>query len=940
MKRNQLACALAALLLAPVAGTAFAQSTSDTNAGTPAPSASNTKQLETVSVTGSRIRGVDMATSQPVISIDRQQIEKSGYTTVDQLLSNLPVATTDLGRSTNNNVNSEAGSSTIDLHYLGAQRTLVLVNGRRWSTQLDGTTDITTIPISIIERIDVLKDGASTIYGSDAVAGVVNIITKDHMDGVEAHINYGKYGNGDGTSKTADFTAGTHSEKGSIVFNVQHTEADAVPDSAYAISAAPYFGHPGVGLSSYPDHGVYADPLTGQTTSLLGGTPHSFSSATEGYNTNQLTDLLQGSKRDSIYSQLKYAFNDSISFRSTIAYNQRSTTGQLAAMPLGIGPNFGTTPLEQSLSLSPNSVYNPIPGEQISDIRRRTVEAGPRTTDNRNSDLHIDLGLDGSFDLGSHHFDWDTTYAYDHLSGSLTTDNEVNVANLANGLGPSFFNNGVATCGTPGAVIVGCTPINLLSSRGGLTPQQLAYIMYNDRASFDTTTHDFTANITANIAPLPAGDLSFAAGYEYRRLEGSFSPDSLTQAGFSSGNQASPTSGAYDVNEAYLEFSAPLLKDLPGAKSLSVDVSGRYSNYNNFGGTQNYKYGFTWQPIDDLLVRGSYSDGFRAPTINDLFAGAQAGFNAYTDPCDSVSGAAAFNPSTARNCVARGVPANYMQPNGYGAATVLPFTSGGNPNLQPEKSISKTLGLVYSPSYVPGLDLSLDWYKIRIRNVITELDASTILDQCYSQNSQAFCNLFTRAPNGSITTLNEAQINTGSEQTAGYDLHVGYRLPQMAFGSLRFAWDTNYVSQFQQVILPGQAPEQEVGLYSGGSPVFRVRSNLTANWSLGAWNAQWRVRYQSATSEDCVFDAQCNRPNYFNTSSGTVEPLNRVGAIVYNDAQVGYDFPWKGSLSISVNNIFARNPPILYTAPAVSSFDANYYDLPGRFWSLDYRQRF
>ncbi|MET0332139.1 MAG: TonB-dependent receptor [Dyella sp.] len=936
MKRNQLACALAALILAPVVGTAFAQSTSD--AGTSAPSASSAKQLETVSVTGSRIRGVDMATSQPVITIDRQQIEKSGYTTVDQLLANLPVATTDIGRATNNNSGTEAGSSTIDLHYLGAQRTLVLVNGRRWSTQLDGTTDISTIPISIIERVDVLKDGASTIYGSDAVAGVVNIITKDHMDGVEAHINYGKYGNGDGTSKTADFTAGMHSDKGSIVFNVQHTETNAVPDSAYAISSAPFFGHPGVGLSSYPDHGVYVDPLTGTTTSLLGGTPHPFSSATEGYNTNQQTDLLQASKRDSIYSQMKYDFNNNISFRSTIAYNQRTTNGQLAATPLGIGPDFGTTPLEQSLSLSPDSVYNPT-GEQISDIRRRTVEAGPRTSENKNNDLHIDLGLDGTFDLGSHHFDWDTTYAYDHLSANLTTNGEVNVANLANGLGPSFFNNGVATCGTPGNPIVGCTPINLLSSKGGLTPQQLAYIMYNDHASFDTTTHDFTANITGNIAPLPAGDLSFAAGYEYRRLEGSFNPDSITQAGFSSGNVASPTDGGYNVNEAYLEFSAPLLKDLPFAKSLNVDVSGRYSDYNNFGSTENYKYGFTWQPINDLLVRGSYSDGFRAPTIEDLFQGAAADFGTFNDPCDTVSGSASLNPTTARNCVARGVPANYQQTNGYGTQTPQPFITGGNDKLQPEKSVSKTLGLVYSPSYVPGLDLSLDWYKIRIRNVITELDATTVLDQCYNQSNEASCALLTRAPNGTITSLLETEVNIGSEQTSGYDLHVGYRLPQMAFGNLRFAWDTNYVNKFEQVILPGQAPQQDVGMYGGGAPVFRVRSNLTANWSLGSWNAQWRVRYQSALSEDCDFDSQCNRPNYVN-SSGTIEPLNRVGAIVYNDAQVGYDFPWKGSLSIGVNNIFARNPPILYTTSADSSFDANYYDLPGRFWFLDYRQRF
>jgi len=389
-----------------------------------------------------------------------------------------------------------------------------------------------------------------------------------------------------------------------------------------------------------------------------------------------------------------------------------------------------------------------------------------------------------------------------------------------------------------------------------------------------------------------------------------------------------------------VELRAPLLRDLPGAKELSVDVAGRYSDYSNFGSTKNYKYGFTWHPIDDLLVRGTYADGFRAPTIEDLFGGTADDFGFYNDPCDSVDGAAAGSAAIANRCAAHGVPANYTQPNGYGAQTNQPFKVGGNADLKPETSHSKTLGLVYSPSYLHGLDLSLDWYQINIRNTITTLTATDILDQCYRYNNDAYCGLLTRDANGAITSLNEVIRNIGSVKTEGYDFSAKYRLPQFSFGSLRLSWDVNYVEKFDQVTFAGQKAKSQVGFYDGTSPVWRVRSNVQADWSLGNWNAMWRMRYMSGLNEDCVFDDACNRPDHIDASSGTIQPLRHVGATTYHDVQVGYSFPWNGSVSVGVQNLFARKPPILYTTSAGSSFDANYYDLPGRFLFVEYRQRF
>jgi iron complex outermembrane receptor protein len=931
MKQKTLLASAIAAAIALSSWTAVAQEANSTGQDAAAPG--KAKNLETITVTGSRIRSADVETAQPVVALNRQQIEKSGYTTVEQLLTNLPEVSSGLGRATNNNSDSEAGSSTISMRYLGAQRTLVLVNGRRWSSQLDGTTDISSIPVSMIERVEVLKDGASTIYGSDAIAGVVNIITRDHFDGAEVHVNYGKYSQGGGNSKTVDFTAGTHTAKGSFIFSVQHTDSGSVSDSSRGITSIPYYRHPGAGFSSYTDQGTYITPAD----AAAGGSLKSLSGTINPYNYNQDSYALVPIERNSVYTQYKYEFTPNLAFRSNVAFTQRKTDARLAATPLGIGPDLGTTPYLQDTLLSAQNAYNPT-GQDL-EVQRRLVEGGARSSENRNNSFHADLGLDGSFDVGDHHFDWDTTYAYDRLNAKLVTDGLVNAANLRNAVGPTFDDNGVIRCGTAGNAIAGCTPVNLLSSRGGLTQDQLDYILYNDRSSFKSTTHDFTANITGNIVPLPAGDLSFAAGYEYRNLKGSFRPDPITEAGLSSGNASLPTQGGYHVNEAYLELSAPILQGLPGAQELTLNASGRYSKYSNFGTTKNYKYGFTWHPISDLLVRGTYADGFRAPTIEDLFQGTSDDFATFNDPCDSVGGAASRSGAVAANCAAHGVPAGYTQPNGYGSQTTQPFKVGGNANLKPETSHSKTLGLVYSPSWLSGLDLSLDWYDIKIRNTIVTLDADTILDQCYRQDLGNFCGLVSRAPNGSITGLNEVGLNIGSVETSGYDFTASYRLPQTAIGNFRFSLDANYVDKYDQVTLNGQKPSHLVGTYEG-TPVWRTRANFQVDWSRGPWSAFWRLRYTSGLNEDCVFDDHCNRPDHVDSASGTVRPFNRVGATTYHDIQVGYQLPWKGSVDVGVNNVFNRKPPILYTNSQAISFDPAYYDMPDRYFYVEYRQRF
>jgi iron complex outermembrane receptor protein len=267
---------------------------------------------------------------------------------------------------------------------------------------------------------------------------------------------------------------------------------------------------------------------------------------------------------------------------------------------------------------------------------------------------------------------------------------------------------------------------------------------------------DYSANVSGSVA-LPAGDLAIAAGYEHRNESGSFYPDALQIAHLSTSLPGGPTSGKYKVDEYYVEVDVPV-KDLPLARELSFNVAGRYSKYDTFGDTTNGKFSLTWKPIDDLLVRANYAQGFRAPTISDLYGGISGTFPYYTDPCDTNFGAAVDNLTVLARCTSgfagqNATPANFRQPCQGGSSCTstnsqsgVNLFSGSTPTLQPETATSKTAGLVYSPSWISGLDLSLDWYRIHIKNAITADTLTAQLDDCYIRGIASRCSFFTRFP--------------------------------------------------------------------------------------------------------------------------------------------------------------------------------------------------
>ncbi|MBN8798107.1 MAG: TonB-dependent receptor, partial [Stenotrophomonas nitritireducens] len=505
------------------------------------------------------------------------------------------------------------------------------------------------------------------------------------------------------------------------------------------------------------------------------------------------------------------------------------------------------------------------------------------------------------FEFAGKSFDWNVGALWNRNEVTKSNRGDMSLIASEQALGQSFIDaNGVARCGTAAKPVDGCYAWNPLlpygvSGPGSLANKDLQDFLFPIYTTTGTTkTTSFTADLSGSIVTLPAGDLGFAVGVEHRKEEGRYVPDAFAQSGMSTGLASTTTSGAYDLDEVYLELNIPVLADMAFAKELTVNVASRYSDYSNFGGTTNSKFGLTWRPTDDLLVRGTYAEGFRAPSIDNLYGGIGSSFEKYTDPCSvGVGGSVAGNAA----CTAAGVPGDYVQlGQGLAPCTTWPcatpdqFISGSNENLLPETSTSKTVGIVWSPRWVQGLDVSLDWFRYEIKNMIIEDDVDRILRDCYVLGDSSRCAGIVRAPDGHITQLFYGLTNLGQMKTEGYDVGVKYRLPELAIGQFSIDWQTTYTSKYDEA---GQNKDgDDITIGNVGAPgIFRVRSNLGVNWALGDFGVNYTARYYSGMKEGCGLTsyAWCNKPDHI--SNGESDPLHVAGSNTFHDLQVNWKAP-------------------------------------------------
>ena len=940
LRQRMLAAAIAAVFCLPMI--AHAQDTATT------PDSKNAKQLQAVQVLGSRIRGAEIATQTPTTVITAQQIAQTGLTSLGDILQQLSQS----GSALNTKFNSAgnfgfppdgsgvgSGSATLSLRNLGAKRTLILVDGLRWVNEssasgVSAAVDLNTIPVSIIERIEILPDGASALYGSDAVGGVVNIITKRTQNGAAVSYYVGGYDKlSGGMTSTGTASLGGKFDRGEFFIDYEHVNQNAISSGAWSQSGAACV--PGTGLancSSATPTGrfIFIDPNTNQfeNITLNGSYPngavyptdfHNFTTA-DRFNFAPYNLLLTPNKRDAVFASTRYQLTDDITWYMRGLYVQRNSKNQAAPEPIFLGPGAGTGGLADTVGVDVTNPYNPFgftldanptTGNLIL-IGRRPLEGGPRIFSQTVNTWEFATGLTGSFSWNDRDYFWDVNYSRGSNSATQTVQGTYNIAHIQRALGP------VSQC------TGNCVPLNLFGGPGTITPAMLAYIGYIEHDNSANDIELYSANLNGPLFALPAGDVKFATGVESRRYSGYYQPDAVVVAGESNGVPSLPTSGAYNVNEFYLEANAPLLANQPFVEALNIDLASRYSNYSTFGGTTNSQAGLRWQVDKQLTLRGTWGQGFRAPAIGELY-GSPARFDAtLQDPCS----APIANPATAANCAALGVPASYSQPNPQ-----ISVTTGGNRLLQPEKARTLTWGGIYSPDWAVGagwaqrLDITADYYRVTVRNAIQALDAQTQLDDCVASGNAGspFCQGIHRNATGNIDGFNNTLRNIGRIDTSGADLTIKWTLPEFSFGRLSNTFGTTYVGTFSEQTSPGVYGPRKPGVEVNDSGIPRWRAINDLMWSRGAWSADWRMRYMSGLTEDCAGATGfpiCNGPN--NT--------HYLGAVTYHDVRVSWRVPLALDLVVNagINNLFGKEPPVCLSC-SLNGYDASNYDLPGRF---------
>lgn len=921
--------------------------------------ADGASRLDRVEVVGSRIRRVDVETGQPILVIERPQIERSGQMSLGEYLQDLTIHGAALNTMVNNGGD---GSTRVDLRNLGEQRTLVLVDGRRWIAGIDGAVDLNSIPLAIVERIEVLKDGASAIYGSDAIGGVVSLTTRRDFTGVETRAYVGEYEQGDGRISALEATLGKAWDAGGLTLSLSRTRQDPVFAGARAISEVPVFGLPpndvyagassstpnglfGFGSrgvcpfdpsASYPPNGVCPSPdgrpppFNRSILDLSTNTYRLFDPTRDGYNFAPENYLLTPQDRGALFLNAWKDLGEAHRLSLQLLHNQRESSQQLAPSPIMLGSQL---PGASRHTIPADHVHNPF-GQPVTGLFLRPGGQVRRFWQDVDT-VRVAGGLEGLVEWGDRYWSWRLDAVFGRHRIEEDTDGLLDLARLRQALGPTFRDaGGVPRCGTPGAPIEGCVPFDAFRGPAGLTPEMLDWVYFRSLDRVETESRLFSLTANADLLELPAGPLALAVGLEYRREEGESRQDPRRIAIFNLVDDS--FGGEQRVREAFMELAVPVLADRDWAERLELGAAVRHSDYDTFGGTRNADLSLSWQLRPDWLLRAEYSQGFRAPIVAELYFPTGEGFGGLLrDPCSSVN-----NPDAARraNCLADGVPGGVYTPVGL----LYSVTTGGNPELQPERSRSRGMGLVFSPSDWPGFDLALDWYRIRIDDAISNVNEADLLRLCADEGVPEACARTVRDASGELLAVDSRQLNSGLLEVEGWDLSLRWQR-ETALGRFALGWDTTYTTRYDFELPRGAGVRSGVGILNPLEPGFRVRSNVDLSWSRGAWSIGAILRYYSGLDEGC-FNA--NRPGYVELCSDPDEPFrlspnvptNRLPSSTHVDLQAGWETPWQGRVVIGVHNAADRDPPVSYSAFA-NSFDPA-YPMPGRFWYLQWVQRF
>ncbi len=880
------------------AGSAHAQTTTE-----------SVDPIDVVVVSGSRISTAGFDAPTPTTVLSDVELRQAGRTDISATLTDLPQFRATQSASSTNTVTS-SGQTPADLRGLGSSRTLVLVNNRRYVS----SNDLQTVPYSLVKRIDVVTGGASAAYGSDAVAGVVNIILDDERQGAEIGVQRGvsTHGDGEKTLVEASFGSNLFDDRAHVLIGADYLKDEGIIPGTRRprIGAASFF--PGADGGLYPTANLHearrsegglinTGVLAGMTFDPDGSLrPFQYGVRNanspnlmiggEGYHIDQYRSVVAPIERTNVMGRFSLDVTDAFKVWTEVTYNK-------VADERVYFPDLAITQLDFSYD-NPFLNLTPAQRAQVQAAGETEFTMGRAVTDVALAKYKYDreamqatIGFDGNFA--------DNKWRYNGYYARGKQEQDMKLLNMA--LAEPFMNAIDAVVGPSGTPVcrialtdpgTACRPLNLFGS-GRADPAAVDYVTADWHDLEETWLE--TAGIILSGEPFELWDqpVSFATGVEYRKEQFKSSYDQNSLAGnFATINGENIAKTGTDVTEAFVEVALPLLMDKPLVKSLNFNGAARLSDYSTSGQIWSWKLGTTWHLVDDFKLRATRSRDIRAANLTELYSAPATFFTQVQD--------ISRNPAS--------------------TAQVILFT-GGNPGLDPEIADTLTVGAVYSPSFLPGFEVSLDYYHIKIEDVISQLTAQEIVNSCYDQGNQSACNQITRDGAGVISEINATYINIAEFTNKGYDLEASYRMP-LGSGQLTVRGLANYVDSL--TVDNGLVTIEGAG-YLGSQTEFLVpkwRGSLSFVYESEFIGGDLRARY---------LDGGGYAPPEVLTLAN-----NHIASRTYIDLGLrGYVPMGDSKLTVygSVQNVFDKEP-------ALAALNSPYFDIVGRYFTLGVRANF
>ena len=987
----------------------------------PADAATAEEDQPTIVVTGSLIRNPNLIQANPVNVTTADQIELKQSNTAEDVLREIPGVVANIGSSVNNGNN---GSSYVDLRGLGSNRNIVLLDGNRIvPADLAGRVDLNNIPLALVSRVDALTGAAVTTYGADAITGVVNFVTKKDFAGLDFSAGQQITEKGDGSYFRADLTLGANfaDGRGNAAISVGYQKSEPVYQGARDFSNfqvdsfSGTFGGSGTTVPARFSGTRPIDPLTNQpsiipsaTGSGNGGTRQLNPTTGQAigtfarFNFNPFNIFQTPFKRYNIYAQANYEVSDAVEVYTRGLFSKNTVSTIIApsgsfASPVTINLNNPLLPVAlrnqfcafntlgagaYQARFSPAECAAAATATGPTDVNyrtvtvnlgRRAVEVGPRISDYSTQIFDYRIGARGAITSS---VNWDVNGSYGESDKLQTIRNYTLQSRFRQGL----LVNGTAANPVCQDTSNGCVPVNVFGVAGTISPAAAAFLTADSTTQVKTTLSQARAVISGDLgitSPGASEPIGFAIGTEYRGYTAKQNSDLLARTPGElggAGGAAPNINGAYKVYEGYGEVIVPLIADKPLFHSLTIEGGARYSRYEVKGGGKNntftYKVGGTWEPIADLKFRGNYARAVRAPNIAELFTPLATGLtNLSLDPC---AGAA---PTTNANlraiCIAQGAPAGTIGSIANPTAGQANLTSGGNLFLEPETAKTWTAGVVFQPSFIPRFNISLDYYNIKVSNVIGSPLPGDLVSACFGSISAASaanpaCTVIRRDPatgglDGDPSTtfgLFAPLDNQGKLFTDGFDLIANYNTDVLGFAKWSINFVGNYTSHSKFQATPGALDRECVGYYSvncsfTGSLQPKFQLSLRNTFTIGDVDLSFLWRHIDSMRQEPEDILNGNGPAFQGTLpatgggalSGRTVDFQKIPSANYFDFTARFNVGDNMTFTALVQNFTNRKPPLVGNSVGSTAFVSgntypSTYDALGRRYGVAVKLRF